>query len=193
MTWHRQPADARGYEYRKQHKNLHAARGRAADFAPCVGCGDKAHEWSWRHGCDPWDVFSYDPRCFKCHRIYDDWTSKAHTPELHAKRQTPENIAKRVAASQTPEAKAKRFSPENNAKRAKATQGHKRKDGKVPVPNIYVHSQNKVYHVQVRKINGGCFRNLADAVKARNILAVQVYGPDAKQYTIDGELLRQSD
>lgn len=66
--------------YRAAHARLTTDCG-AAETHECVDCGGRAREWSWV-GCDE-PLFSrqglgycvhhehYEPRCAKCHRVYD--------------------------------------------------------------------------------------------------------------------------
>lgn len=66
------------------HKRLERQRGRASQRA-CVDCAGPAKEWSY-NGSDPGqlvgmfgrsslayslDLTNYDPRCVRCHRVYD--------------------------------------------------------------------------------------------------------------------------
>ncbi len=57
--------------YDSLHGRVHRARGKAAEHS-CVDCGEQAQEWSYTHGKEPSDVGSYEPRCIRCHRLYDE-------------------------------------------------------------------------------------------------------------------------
>lgn len=66
------------------HKRLHRAKGPARNYT-CVDCGGQAAEWSYnqsdsnqvmgraRNSIVPYslDIDNYDPRCVRCHRIFD--------------------------------------------------------------------------------------------------------------------------
>lgn len=68
--------------YNPAHRTLQRARGKAANHA-CADCGERANEWSY-DGDDPDELVdeqgraftrnldAYSPRCFRCHRIYDE-------------------------------------------------------------------------------------------------------------------------
>ena len=45
-------------------------RGKASD-QKCIDCGSNARDWSQIHGSDPLVVTNYEPRCRKCHTVYD--------------------------------------------------------------------------------------------------------------------------
>lgn len=75
--------------YAPTHKAIYAARGRAAEYK-CCDCGGDAQEWSYSGGCPneitdargvrfSRDVAMYEPRCIRCHRIFDDWREKIST------------------------------------------------------------------------------------------------------------------
>lgn len=56
--------------YRALHTFISSRKGKASEFS-CVDCGRQAREWSnidhsYRRILD-----DYDPRCVKCHKIYD--------------------------------------------------------------------------------------------------------------------------
>jgi hypothetical protein len=81
-----------GKVYRRRiHRRNEAVRGKAK-LLKCVECArrgvDKqARDWSWRHGTDPDDPMNYDPRCRKCHNVYDPTMGHhaPHTEEARAK------------------------------------------------------------------------------------------------------------
>jgi NAD-dependent SIR2 family protein deacetylase len=66
--------------YSTRHSRVLAVRGRAAE-QECTDCGDRAKEWSQRHGTDGTEPADYDPRCNACHREYDG--AGAKPGELH--------------------------------------------------------------------------------------------------------------
>jgi hypothetical protein len=66
--------------YAGAHDRVEAVRGRAKNH-PCVDCDRPAHDWSYNHN-DPDEQVSeygpfssdpgyYEPRCRRCHRIFD--------------------------------------------------------------------------------------------------------------------------
>lgn len=82
------PASSRWVDkpsYSTAHRRVRRARGYAVDY-PCAGCGSQAAEWSYDHE-DPQELTHYDrrgvsvgysadpahyqPRCRRCHGIYD--------------------------------------------------------------------------------------------------------------------------
>lgn len=66
--------------YSTRHSRVLAARGRAAE-QECTDCGGRAREWSQRHGTDGTEPSHYDPRCNRCHQVYDG--AGAKPGELH--------------------------------------------------------------------------------------------------------------
>jgi hypothetical protein len=58
-------------EYKKVHRLIPQIRGLAAEYN-CVDCCEQSEQWTWTHGKDPHDVYSYDPRCHSCHNKYDN-------------------------------------------------------------------------------------------------------------------------
>jgi len=111
--------------YHARHRRNEAVRGKAK-LLKCVECArrgvDKqARDWSWRHGTDPDDPMNYDPRCRKCHNVYDP-TMGHHAPHTEETKallsqkntgyvHTPEAVEKIRATSagrkHTPESRAK--------------------------------------------------------------------------------------
>ena len=156
---------ARNPGYNANHRRVYRVRGKASAYL--CPCGQQAHHWSWNHDSNPADPANYTARCRKCHWKYDD-------------------VAEQIARKR----RGRKANAQTVAKRAKTLQGNKRRDGKVPVPNIHIHKSDGRYRVQVRKVNGGLFTELAKAVNARNSLAIKVYGPDAKLYDTDGNVIR---
>lgn len=73
------------------HARLRRRRGRAAEFR-CVGCGDRALDWSYDNA-DPdeltdaagrrysTDLARYQPRCAQCHSSYDSAARRYVTAE----------------------------------------------------------------------------------------------------------------
>lgn len=68
-------------EYKIAHSNVYALRGRASDH-PCADCSEPARQWAYDHA-DYFEettasglLFSndpahYQPRCTRCHRLFD--------------------------------------------------------------------------------------------------------------------------
>jgi hypothetical protein len=70
--------------YTTQHRNIRQQRG-AASKQICIDCGSVAADWSLRHGTPnllsgsadgvtllySLDIMAYEPRCKKCHAVYD--------------------------------------------------------------------------------------------------------------------------
>lgn len=82
------------------HRRLYRARGRAAEH-PCVDCGKRARDWSYKHG-DPnektqviggetvpysLNLDQYEPRCRACHMKFDRRIpfGKSRQPKTHCK------------------------------------------------------------------------------------------------------------
>jgi hypothetical protein len=68
-----------GAEYSRAHYLVRCKFGRAKDYQ-CTDCDKPAHDWSWEHDTDPWDVNNYWPRCKSCHTKYDmtpEWAAKS--------------------------------------------------------------------------------------------------------------------
>lgn len=75
----------RNPEYKKAHDNVRRIRGRASNYS-CVDCGGTAREWSLSNETDLYgiedkktypyslNIEDYEPRCSKCHGIYDKST-----------------------------------------------------------------------------------------------------------------------
>lgn len=66
----RKPALTDEQIYQLIHRRLRSTLGKA-DQRECVDCGKQARDWSCAHGMDPNKYSSYEPRCRKCHQIYD--------------------------------------------------------------------------------------------------------------------------
>jgi hypothetical protein len=72
--------------YQVLHLRIGSARGPASSYE-CVDCGGPAREWSYNHSgigqYQAWsqatdqylpasnDIYQYDPRCTRCHKIFD--------------------------------------------------------------------------------------------------------------------------
>lgn len=149
--------------YGANHKRVYRKRGRA-DANTCVSCDKQARDWAQLHDTDGTDpVEHYVPMCRSCHFKYDEvgeqsWLNRE-------RKQDPEVVERRSAP----------------------IRGIRRADNKSGISGVYRHSQNDSWYVQVHRVNGGSYAKLADAVKARNVLAVQIYGPDAKVYPVPDE------
>lgn len=61
-----------GYNPSKKaiHIRLRIRRG-PANENDCVDCKKEALDWSWIHDTDPDDLMNYEPRCRRCHVLYD--------------------------------------------------------------------------------------------------------------------------
>jgi hypothetical protein len=57
-----------------------------------------------------------------------------------------------------------------------------RSDNRSGVPGIHRHKLSGKWRVQIRKVDGGLYDDLADAVMARNKLARKLYGPAVRVY-----------
>lgn len=85
-------AQRRGSGYAMAHNRVRFARGSASQYS-CVGCGEQAQHWAYRHddpneqlkpvwgrpyklpfSTDPW---RYDPMCIGCHRAYDNAVARS--------------------------------------------------------------------------------------------------------------------
>ena len=60
-------------DYDPIHKRIRYHRGSAYQYK-CIDCEAIAHEWSYIHETDPYDIDNYEPRCKSCHCIYDGVT-----------------------------------------------------------------------------------------------------------------------
>lgn len=108
--------------YHQAHRNVEAARGRAAEH-PCVECGEPARDWAYQHVGEPelvsetgapysTDVSQYAPMCRGCHLSldYDHGTVRGFATfwptateeylEHHKKVATENAVAARAALSE---------------------------------------------------------------------------------------------
>lgn len=71
------------------HYRLYVVKGKARQFQ-CVDCDRQALDWSWIHDTDKFDIENYEPRCRRCHKIYDgglpSFEGHKHTDEWKQKR-----------------------------------------------------------------------------------------------------------
>jgi NAD-dependent SIR2 family protein deacetylase len=58
-------------EYKRLHERIAKTRGPAKNYL-CIDCPSEANDWSWIHDTDQMNVLNYNPRCRKCHLIYDE-------------------------------------------------------------------------------------------------------------------------
>lgn len=70
-----------------EHQKVRYHRGSASRYS-CVDCNKPAQEWSQIHRDGKYlpasDIFSYEPRCCKCHFAYDNKnTDHLHKPEQY--------------------------------------------------------------------------------------------------------------
>lgn len=141
--------------YQALHKRVRRHRGSASAHA-CAHCGQSANHWATIHGTDGSDLQAhYVPLCQKCHWAYDNVGEKSAQKRrgMHWARAPYDASAQVIRA-----------------------------DNKSGVPGVHWHGQIQRWRVQVRKISGGTYATLADATKARNALAVKIYGPEARMY-----------
>lgn len=82
--------------YSTRHSRVLAARGRASE-QKCADCGNGAAEWSQRHGTDGAAPADYDPRCHRCHQVYDG--AGAKRGELHHNAKLTEAQVREIWAS----------------------------------------------------------------------------------------------
>lgn len=87
--------DSKSVEYKNFHKRMRKIRGDAFEF-DCVDCGLEAKEWSHRHGTDPRNMRNYDPRCVKCHHIYDGCMTENQRGENHCRARFSNNDIKNI-------------------------------------------------------------------------------------------------
>ena len=89
-------------DYDTRHLRIKRTRGLAAEQV-CADCGNQANEWSQIHGTDGEDVMHYVPRCYSCHKVYDQTNvgrrlSSQTIEKLRAanirRKHTPETIEK---------------------------------------------------------------------------------------------------
>jgi hypothetical protein len=150
--------------YQAKHERVYRMRGKAREQI-CVTCGQPARHWAQIHGTDGSDPMAdYQPMCHRCHFAYDDVAERS--------------AQKRRGRTQSPEWIERRTTP---------LRGNLRSHNKSGVPGVHWHTENEVWRVQVRRVNGGCWPVFADAVAARNKLALKLYGPDAKVYDVPPE------
>jgi hypothetical protein len=65
-----EPAESDYPSYAARHGHLRRERGRAS-YHHCVDCGGDAQDWSQIHGTTGLEPTDYEPRCRKCHAVYD--------------------------------------------------------------------------------------------------------------------------
>jgi len=75
-------------------------------------------------------------------------------------------------------------SPEQVELRSQQLRGQLRSHNTSGVPGVHWHAVNQNWRVQVNRTSGGSYPNLADAVKARNELAVRLYGLETPVYDV---------
>ena len=83
--------------YKGAHRRVYRARGKASSH-DCIDCGATALHWSYRRGSErevvghngstglsPYspDPNDYDPRCSRCHLIYDEHPGGRREPVVH--------------------------------------------------------------------------------------------------------------
>lgn len=73
--------------YHTRHRRVVRARGRASEHT-CVDCGSAASDWSQIRGTDGESVDDYEPRCKRCHNLYDDIYLKSS--RIQSGRQRPD-------------------------------------------------------------------------------------------------------
>lgn len=66
-----------GAAYSARHWRVYRARGKAKDQL-CVDCRKQARDWSQIHGTTGLESEHYEPRCRKCHSVYDDHIGTGH-------------------------------------------------------------------------------------------------------------------
>lgn len=59
------------------HRRLTRYRGAAKQHS-CVDCGEPARDWSWIHNTNPVCHENYEPRCRRCHVMYDGHNISTH-------------------------------------------------------------------------------------------------------------------
>jgi hypothetical protein len=124
---HFEPFATGSPEYKHMHNIvLPKERGKASKYLCSEeSCGNNGAQWSWVHGLDPRDPYSYDPLCYSCHGKYD-YTQ-------------PRREAQRVVMLGNDYAKGNRFTHTNEAreKMSVVNQGENHHGAKLTEQNIH--------------------------------------------------------
>jgi hypothetical protein len=71
---------------------------------------------------------------------------------------------------------------EHDPKRALGIHNAIRPNNVSGVPGVHLHKATGTWRVQVKRVSGGVYQDKKDAIKARNELAREIYGPNSKDY-----------
>lgn len=79
--------------YAARHNHVRKVRGKAAEYS-CVDCGGPARHWSSVHDTSGLDIWNdYQPRCVRCHHIYDGVPEK-QSDAMRGRKLAPETVEK---------------------------------------------------------------------------------------------------